>query len=489
MPYENLADFLADLQDDGELIRVPAKVDRDLEIAAITDRVSQAGDGGPALLFENVSGTSFPVAANLLGRTRRICRALGVADLQDVANRLLGLIQPSLPEGWLEKLKMLPQFSQLANLPPKMLSTGVCQQVVKMGRDIDLAELPILRCWPDETGPFILRGQIFTRDPESGTRHVGNAPLEIRENLTALIHWTPHDRGFVNWQMTRQAKKQMPVAVALGGDPLHDFLMALPLPTDSDPLLFGGFLRDKNIELVTCRSNELQVPAHAEIVLEGYIDAEADLQQAGSYGSRSGFYTPPQSHPALQLTALTHRANPVYPATIHGRPPRESYWMGRAAQQIFRPLVKLFIPELVDINLPRSGCGRSICFVSIRKSYPQQARKVMNAVWSLNQLMYSKIVVVVDESVDVQQEEEVWFHVAANVDPQRDLMHTQGPADYLDHANAVAGVGQKLGIDATCKGPEEGHSRPWPKPFQTAAEIEQLITRRWSEYNLDGKTS
>lgn len=485
MPYENLADFLSDLHDDGELIRIAAEVDPILEVAEITDRVSRLEDGGPALLFENLKGSTFPVAVNLLGSERRICRALGVDDVAEVTNRVAGLIRPALPDGWLEKLKLLPQFSQLANLPPKIVASGLCQQVVKMGRDIDLGELPILQCRPQENARFITRGQIFTVDPETGTRHVGNYPLEIRDENSALIHWTPHDVGYQNAQRHRAQGKQMQVAVALGGDPLFDLMATLPLPPDSDPCLFGGFIRDKNIELVNCRSIDLQAPANAEIVLEGYLDATEESQLSQPFGSRTGFYSPPQPRPVLHVTALTHRANPVFPATIFGSPPQEEFWVNHAIQRIFHPLIRLFIPDVVAINLPRAGASRNLCFVSIRKTYPYQARKVMNAIWSLNQLMYSKIVVVVDESVDVHDEQQVWFQVGANIDPQRDVVMTDGPSDYLDHATAIPGVGQKMGIDATRKLPEEGHPRPWPDAAKMSAEIQDLVTRRWSEYHID----
>lgn len=484
MPYDHLADFLSDLHDSGELIRVEAEVDPVLEIAAITDRITQSADGGPALLFENVKQTALPVAVNLLGSEKRMCRALGVADVEEVAHRVAGLIRPALPEGWLEKLKLLPQFSQLTNLPPKTVATAISQQVVKVGRDIDLGELPQLHCRPKETAPFITRGQIHTVDPVTGTRHVGNVPLEIRGATSVLVHWTPHDVGFQNFRKTCQLGKQTPVAVSLGGDPLLDFLCTLPLPADSDPLVFGGFLRDKNIEVVACRSVELQAPAHAEIVLEGYIDALQELQPGSEFGSRTGFYSPRMPRPLLQLTALTHRANPVFPTTVFGQPPREEYWMNRAVQRIFRPLIKLFLPEIEDFHLPRSGAGRNICFVSINKTYPQQARKVMNGIWSLNQLMYSKLVVVVDAGVDLHNEEQVWFQVGANLDPARDVLQTSGPADYLDHANAIAGTGAKIGLDATTKFPEESQSRAWPSQLDMPQEIVDLIERRWPDYKI-----
>jgi 4-hydroxy-3-polyprenylbenzoate decarboxylase len=484
MPYENLADFLSELQDHGELVRIAAEVEADLEIAAITDRVCKSPDGGPALFFENVRGRSLPVVTNLLGSRRRLCRALGVEAFEQVAERIVGLIQPDVPAGWLESLRLVPQFAQLTKLPPRIVKTAVCQQVVRMGRDIALDELPIPRSWPQESSPTITLGQVYTRSLQTGRRNVGLYPLQVCGENLLCVQWSPHHDGSRHYREYQQAGQQMPVSIALGGDPVYTLMACAPLPPFTDECLFGGFLRDRNIDLVKCRSNDLEVPAHAEIVLEGYIDAEQPTAPAGSFAAPTGFATMPEDLPVIRLTALTHRSNPLFPAMIYGKSPMEDFWIGQALERIFLPLVRLFIPELVDYHLPLAGAGRHLLFVSIRKEYPQQARKVMNALWSFGRLMVTKTIVVVDADVDVHNEQEVWFRVGANVHPGRDVVFCDGPGDWLDHAAPIRGLGQKMGLDATRKLPEEGHSRPWPDELQMSDDLRERVNRRWGEYGL-----
>lgn len=484
MAYESLSQFINELQDAGELVRITAEVDPVLEIAEITDRVSKSPGGGPALFFERVKGSSMPVVINLLGSYSRMCRALGVKSFEEVAERIAGLVKPHVPESWLDKLKMVPQFAQLAKLPPTVVNSGACQQIVKIGRDVDLSEIPVLQCWPLDAGRFITFAQVFTRNPVSGERNVGMYRVQVRDRNTTFMHWHLHHDGCHNFMEYKKLGKQMPVAVSLGGDPVYPYMATAPLPPNTDECLFGGFLRGKNVELVKCRTIDMEVPASAEIVLEGYIDPAEPWQTEGPFGDHTGFYSLADQFPLFHITAMTHRSNPIYPTTIVGKPPQEDYWLGKATERIFLPLIKMFIPELVDYNLPRAGAFHNICFVSIRKTYPQQARKVMNAIWSMGQMMFSKIVVVVDAEVDVQDEEKVWFYVGANTHPGRDVVFNEGPTDILDHAAPVCGVGHKMGIDATRKFPEEGHPRPWPPEMFMSREVKDLVTRRWTEYKL-----
>ena len=484
--YDNLSDFLSELADDGELLRIRAEVDPAFELAEITDRVCKSAGGGPALFFENVKGRSIPVVTNLLGSRKRMCKALGAESFDEVAERIAGLIRPDVPDGWMEKLKLVPQFTQLAKLPPKVVKTGVCQQVVEMGSDVSLDDLPIPHCWPGDAGPAITMGQVYTRSPVSKVRNVGLYAMEVRDGKSLFVHWNMHQDGWRNLDEYRREGKQMPIAVALGGDPVYAYMADSPLPPNTDECLLGGFLRGKSVELVRCRSIDLEVPAHAEIVVEGHIDASALLESAGPIGGSSGFYSPAEDLPTMHVTAVTHRSNPIFPALIFGKPPMEDYWFGKATERIFLPLVKLFVPELVDLHQPRAGVFRNLLFVSIRKQYPQQARKVMHALWSLGLLMVSKIVVVVEEGIDVHDEEQVWFAVGGNTHPGRDVVLCEGPTHPLDHAAPVRGMGHKLGIDATRKLPEEGHPRPWPDPLEMHTEIKDLVTRRWAEYGLAG---
>jgi 4-hydroxy-3-polyprenylbenzoate decarboxylase len=484
MAYDSLADFVSELQDDGDLVRIAAEVDSHLELAAVTDRICKLSTAGPAVFFENVKGRSMPVVANLLGSRRRMCKALGAASFDEVAARIAGLIHPEVPEGWLETLKLVPQMTQWTRLPPQTVKTGACQQVVKMGRDVDLHDLPIPHCWPDDGGPTITAGQVFTHNPETGVRNVGLYTLEVRGRDLLAVHWNAHQGGYHNFLAYKQQRRQMPIAVALGGDPVCTYVASTPFPANVDECLLGGFLRRQSIDLVRCRSVELEVPAHADIVLEGLIDTAGAPETAGPVGQSTGFYSLAGERPLMQVTALTHRSNPMFPVMIPGRPPMEEFWLRKATERIFLPFIRLSVPEIIDLHLPVSGAFRNLLFVSIRKEYPGQARKVMHSLWGLNELMVSKIIVVVDEDVDVRNEEQVWFFVGANTHPGRDVIFCEGPTHESDHAAPIAGMGHKMGIDATSKLPEEGHLRPWPKQLQMPREIKELIDRRWSEYGF-----
>ncbi|MEX0715828.1 MAG: UbiD family decarboxylase [Planctomycetaceae bacterium] len=484
MPYDNLGDFLSRLEDDGELLRVAVEVDPVHELAEIAARIARAPDGGPALLFESVAGSEFPVVANLLGNPARLCRLMSAASFDEIAERLSARLVPDVPESWLDTLKRVPQLGRMASVPPKVVKTGLCQQVVEMGRDVDLRRLPIPHAWPGESARTITAGQVVTRDLESGTRDLALTPLSFRDERSLFVHWDVQQDGWGNFETYRRAGQQMPVAVALGGDPLLTFASHAPLPPGADACLLAGLLRERPVELVRCRSAEIEVPATAEFVIEGYIDPAAEFEPAGPIAAATGFLSLSEPVPVLRVSAVTHRANPVFPALIRARPPSEEHCLERLAARCLRPFVRMFVPEIADLHFPRAGAGRNLLFVSIRKRYPHQARKVMNAVWALDSLSPAKIVVVVDDDADVTDEEEVWFRVGAHAHPGRDAAFWQGPTHMADHAAPIRGMGHKLGIDATRKLPEEGHPRAWPEEIRPSDEIRERVTRRWSEFGF-----
>ncbi|RPI82367.1 MAG: UbiD family decarboxylase, partial [Planctomycetaceae bacterium] len=452
----------------------------------IIGQLSRSQESAPAVLFERVKGSALPVVVNLLGSQSRMCRALGVTSFEEIAQRISGMLKPQIPEGWLDQLKLVPQLAQLARLPPRIVRTGVCQQIVRLGRDVDLAEVPALQCWPLDAGPMITQTQVYTRHPVTLERKVGCERLQIKDRAAGWLHYSRFSDGCQNLLEYRRLGQQMPVAIALGGDPVCIFTAAAPLPRQIDACLLAGFLRNAPVELVKCRTIDLEVPAGAEIVIEGYIDPTEPWETAGPFGDRNGHYNLGHQFPVLHVTAVTHRANPVYCATVVGPPPQEEFWLMKAAERMFLPVLQLLFPEVVDVNVPRAGAQSNLCFVSIRKRYPQQARKVLSGLWGLTALMFTKVVVVVDEHVNVQNADEVWFQVGANVHPGRDLVLCEGPGDLLDHASPICGAGHKLGLDATRKYPEENHPRPWPEELRMTKEVQSLVRNRWREYGLPG---
>ncbi len=482
MAFESLADFLEELEQSRELVRIKAEVDPILEISAIADRVSKAR--GPALLFENVKGSRFPVAINVLGSERRMARALGVKALDELGERIAEVIKPDIPDSFLGKIKMLPLLARLGTIPPRIVSSGPCQEVVLRGEQIDLNQLPVIQCWPQDAGRFVTFGQVFTRNPETGDRNVGMYRLQLLNRNTTAMHWHLHHDGCQHFMMHKRMSTKMPAAVSLGGDPAYAYMATAPLPPSTDECLLAGFLRGKAVELVRCKTIDLEVPASADFVIEGYLDPEEPLVTEGPFGDHTGFYSLADQFPLFHVTAITHRSNPIYPTTIVGKPPMEDCYMGKATERLFLPLIKMFVPEVVDYDLPWFGVFHNFAFFAIKKRWPQQARKVMSAIWSLGQMMFSKIVVIVDEHVNVHNYEEVWFHVGSNVHPGRDVVFCEGPTDILDHAAPVCGVGHKMGIDATKKFPEEAHPRPWPDEMLMSPEVEAQVSRRWAEYGL-----
>jgi len=486
MNADQLADFVADFEEHGQLVRISAPVETEFEIAAITGQVLQShqSDAPPALLFDNVNGHKVPVLTNLYGSRDRMLSILRADSLDAIADRIAGLIAPDLPEGWFDSLKIIPQFSQLLNIKPRVVKTAACQQVVKLGRDVNLNEFPLLTNWPEEACPTITAGQIVTQDPDQNTRFVNARPIQILPDQRLAIRWSQHDAGYQLLQKYQANRQQMPVAIVLGGDPTCLYSAHAPLPSITDPYAFSGFLRNQALELVRARSVELDVPAQAEIVMEGFIDTTSDPIEVGPVANPTGYYSSPETVFPLQLSAVTHRSNPIWPALIPAPPPAEDHMFAQVTARLFLPLLKLLIPELVDVHFPAAGLGRYLLFVSIRKSYPHQARRVVNALWSLERLLSLKMVVVVDSDTDVQDEQQVWYRVCTNVNPGRDLIHSEGPGDDADHSMPVQGIGHKLGLDATRKSAAEGHPREWPASLKMPAEIEQRVQSLLEELGL-----
>lgn len=483
MPHEFLSDFVARLQDAGDLVRIAAPVETGLELAAITDRVLKGSgpDGGPALLFEKPRDSSVPVVTNLLGSRKRLCLALGVESLDQIGDKLNRLLQPE-SGNWLEVLKLAPSTSGLAKFAPRVIKTAVCQQVVKLGRDVNLWDLPIPRCWPSEANPVITAGLTVTKG-EAGSYSVSRFPIQVISQQQLAPHWHRHHAGYDQWQAAIREKRQFPIAMALGGDPTS--LLATGLPSAfPDALLFGGFLRGTSVDLVKARSIDLEVPAASEIVLEGYIDYAGSLVDTPSVSCASGQYQPGEPLPVIQVTAVTHRANPLLPVIVPATPPSEESWISLALERLCLPIAKSMIPELVEIHQPFAGAGRNLLFVSIHKSHPLQARQVLNALWGSRLLGLNKMIVVVDADVKVQCDSAVWFAVGSHVNPATDLVSCDGPVSMDDQTTLHRGVGRKVGIDATRKFPQELHGRMSANSLAVSDEIQKRLQDRWSELGL-----
>lgn len=481
MAYSSLRDFVKALESAGELKRIKAKVSPNLEITEITDRVSKSE--GPALLFENVEGSEMPLLINAFGSNRRMAMALGVDTLDEVADEIEGMIKLGAPESLLDKVKILGVLAKLTNFPPKTVRRGVCQEVVLAGDQISLTALPIIKCWPMDADKYITLPQVFTHSLKTGQRNVGTYRLQRLDDQTLAMHWQIHHDGAAHYREYQEAEERMPVAVAIGGDPVMSYIGTAPLPTGIDELLFAGFLRKSNVPMVQCKTIDLSVPADADIVLEGYIEPGETCVE-GPFGDHTGFYSLADEYPVFHLTAITHRKNPIYQTIIVGKPPMEDCYMGKATERIFLPLIRTQLPEVVDMNLPLFGVFHNFCLISIDKRYPFHAKKIMHSIWGLGQLMFSKTIIVVDKHVDVQNVEEVFFYVGSNVDAKRDVTIVEGPVDVLDHAAPLIGAGSKMGIDATTKWREEGYVREWPDEIEMSQETKDLVTSRWKTYGL-----
>jgi len=472
----DLRDWIALLEREGELLRVSTEVDPHLEITEITDRVVKAG--GPALLFENPK-SEHPLLINQFGTERRMCLAFDAPSLDAVGSKLGDVLEMQPPQGLVQKVKGLQKLKSIADSLPKTVSRGACQEVVLTGDEVDLDLLPIQRCWPEDPAPFVTLPAVITRDPRPGTRNVGMYRMQKIDARSTFMHWQLHKDGRADWLA---ADGRIELAVALGLDPVTAYSASAPLPKHIDELMLAGFLKGSPVELVKAKTVDLEVPADAEIVLEGVIERD-ELGLEGPFGDHTGYYTPAEPFPVFRVTAMTMRRDAIYPSIVVGKPPQEDAWLGKATERIFLPAIRMTVPEIVDYDLPVAGAFHNCVIVSIRKAFPGHARKVMHAIWGLGMLSLSKSVVVVDEHVDVHDYEQVFFYVTANVDPRRDVVLTEGPLDHLDHAPTLQFVGGKIGIDATAKGPAEG-TREWPEEIVMSAEIRELVDRRWAEYGL-----
>jgi len=520
LPYADLREFVAALEEAGELKRVRAEVDPILEVAEVADRVSKSGGtssqnpGGSALLFENLKGhPGAKLLINQFGSEGRMKLALGVGSLDEISGRIKELMNMKSPEGFFEKVKMLPMLAEFGKFFPKTVSTGPCKEVIKKGDAVNLLEFPILKCWPLDAGRFITLPCVITRDPKTGKRNVGMYRMQVYDKNTTGMHWqrqkvaAEHMRerlrlgaasdahgsesyrassvdimarslGGSQLAQGERPTGRMEVAAAIGTEPALTFSAIVPAPPEVEEFIVAGFLRQQPVELVKCETVDLEVPATAEIVLEGYVQLD-ELRSEGPFGDHTGFYTPADDYPVFHVTCVTHRKEPIYATTIVGKPPMEDAYMGKAVERIFLPLMRLTLPEIVDINLPIEGCFHNLMMVSIRKSYPGQARKVMNGIWSLGQAMFTKCIIVVDEDVDVQNIAEVVLRVSNNIDPERDIEFTLGPIDSLDHASRQPNYGSKMGIDATRKWKTEGFDRPWPDEIKMSEEVKKKVDQMW----------
>lgn len=481
MPYPTLQDFITDLDAIGELRRIRYPADPHLEITEIADRVMKAG--GPALLFEQPRGYDVPLLINAFGSYRRMSRALGVDDLESIARRLDRLVKIELPKGIGEFLGLGRQaLDMLISVPPRRVKDGPCKEIVETANpSIDF--LPLQTCWPEDGGPYVTLPLVFTRHPVTRRRNVGMYRMQKFDGRTLGMHWQLHKVGAEHYRAAEEGGGRIPVAVALGGDPVLTYCATAPLPPQVDEVLFAGWLRGKAVEMVKCETCDLQVPAGAEVVLEGYVDPR-ERRMEGPFGDHTGYYSLAEEFPVFHLTCVTRRARPVYPSTIVGRPPMEDAFLGKATERIFLPLVRLMLPEIVDMNLPPEACFHNLVIVSIRKRWPGHAFKVINGIWGLGQLMFSKCVIVVDEHVNVHDPVEVLWRATNNIDAQRDILFTKGPVDQLDHAAVLPNFGSKMGIDATAKWPSEGFTRPWPPEIVMDADVKRKVDAIWAELGL-----
>jgi 4-hydroxy-3-polyprenylbenzoate decarboxylase len=490
MAIDNLREFLTEIDRVGELVRITEPVRTRLEIAEIADRVMKSAGGGPALLFEHPlldDGTRsrMPVAINLFGSMRRICLALGCERLDGIGDRIAEMLEMKLPDGLLGKLAMLPRLAEVAKFPPRVKGgRPACQEVVQRGDDVDLDTIPFLTTWPGDGGRYITLPMVITTDPARGTRNVGMYRIQLLGRNTLAMHWQRHKVGAAHWRAMAARRERMPVVIALGGDPASIYSGSAPLPPTIDEFIFAGFLRRAPVELAKAVTCDLEVPAEAEIVLEGYIDPSEPLVREGPFGDHTGFYSLADDYPQVHVTAITMRRDPIYPATLVGRPPMEDYYLGHATERIFLPLLRLTVPEIVDYHMPAPGIFHNLVFVSIDKQYPGQAWKVMNSLWGQGLMSLAKVLVVVDKEVNVQDADEAWWVALNNIDPERDVRFTMGPVDVLDHASRGFTYGSKMGIDATRKWKEEGFEREWPEVIRMDEATKKKVDELWPRLGI-----
>ena len=526
MPYKDIREWIDRLEKEGELVTIKEPVDPYLEMAEIADRAAKMnsqkyGPGGPALLFTNITG--HPGARTLMnqfGSERRMKLALNVDSLDGIAERIRTLLHPPTPVSFMDKLKLLPTLAEVGSYFPKLIdrSSATCKEVILKGDKVDLTRLPVLTTWPQDGGPFITLPCVITQDPKSGKRNVGMYRMQVYDKTCTGMHWQRQknaaeqlrDRARatttslaeqvelmaltagasaatsapLNQQtITKIQGQRMEVAVAIGTDPATTFAAIVPAPPEIEEYLIAGFLRQKPVELVRAETVALDVPAHAEYILEGFVNL-AELKTEGPFGDHTGFYTMQDQYPVFHVTCITHRKRPIYAATVVGKPPMEDAWMGKAVERIFLPLMQLTLPEIIDVNLPAAGVFHNLMIVSIRKSYAGHARKVMSGIWAMGQAMFTKCIIVVDEDCDVQDLNEVTLRTANNIDPERDIQFTLGPVDTLDHASRLANYGSKMGIDATRKWAAEGFTRQWPPILAMPAEVKARVDKLWPKLNI-----
>ena len=505
MAFASYRDFINTLESAGELTRISAPVATELEITEWADREMKRPGGGKALLFEKptVNGrvSPFPVAINTLGSWKRMALSMGAASVEAVARELGSLMKAKPPTSFRETLRLLGTAMDLRHAKPKRVSQGSCKEVIHRFPEAPrhdepwpdapslvastasmatLVDLPILKCWPLDGGRFITLPCVVTRDPDTGERNVGMYRIQIYDTTTTGMHWQLQKVAARHGRRYYETGTRMPVSIFLGGDPMFPFAATTPLPDGLDEFLLAGYLRKQSVELVKCETNDLEVPANADFVIEGYVDPAEPLRLEGPFGDHTGYYTLPEPYPVFHVTCVTHRRDAIYPATIVGIPPMEDFYIGGASVKLFLPIFKMNFPEIVDIALPAEGVFHNLVFVSIRKTYPMQAYKIMHGLWGMGQMMFSKYIIVVDDDVDVQDTSAVLFRLCANTDPQRDTLMTRGPSDVLDHATNEVGIGSKMGIDATKKIPGEGFKRPWPPIIRMNPEIQARITEMQS---------
>jgi 4-hydroxy-3-polyprenylbenzoate decarboxylase len=489
MAFDSFSEFVYALEKAGELKRIQEPLATELEITELADREMKSPSGGKALLIEKptVNGkiSQFPLAINTMGSEKRMAMSLGANSVTDVAAELGALMKAKPPSSFREAMSLLGTALDLRHAKPKVVGRGACQEVVqrfesgaaKTDSIPTLLDLPILKCWPMDAGRFITLPCVVTKDPDTGERNVGMYRIQIYDEQTTGMHWQLQKVSARHGRRYYETGERMPVSIFLGGDPVFTFCATAPLPDGVDEFLLAGYLRKKSVELVKCLTNDLEVPADADFVIEGYVDPKEPLRMEGPFGDHTGYYSLADNYPVFHVTAITHRKDAVYPATIVGIPPMEDFYIGTASVKLFLPVIKMTFPEIVDIALPAEGVFHNLVFVSIKKSYPMQAFKIMHGLWGMGQMMFTKYIVVVDADVNVHSTSDILFRLCANTEPQRDTIFTKGPADVLDHATSEFAIGTKMGIDATKKLPGEGFKREWPPLIEMPAAIKEKISR------------
>ena len=490
MGYADLREFVRRLEKEGELKRVKAEVDPVLEIVEVVQRAqaqpgAKGNPGGMALLFEKPKGSRYPLLINAFGSERRMELAFEVDKLDDVAARIRGFMDMQTPQGLFDKLKMLPKLAELGSFFPKSVKDGPCKEIVRKGSDINLLDFPILKCWPQDGGRFITFPLVFTKNPETGKRNVGMYRMQIYDARTTGMHWQTQKHGAEHFRRARAQNPEgrIPVSVAIGSDPATTLGGILPIPPDLDEMMFSGFLKREPVEMVKCETNELEVPANAEMVLEGYVNLN-EMRTEGPFGDHTGYYSLEGEFPVFHVECVTQRKDAIYLTTVVGRPPQEDFYMGYAIERVFLPLMKMTHPEIVDVSMPAEGIVHNLMIVSIRKSFPGHARKVMNAIWSLGQAMFTKVLVVVDHDVNVHDYREVVWKALCAIDPERDVQFMLGPMDTLDHAARLQDFGSKMGVDATRKWASEGFARPWPDEILMDEKTKARVDELWKSLGI-----